>query len=137
MSPKYYENPKASDFIFGIKSEKKKMEFSKKWLIAVIAISCVFTAASYILAWFDKNPVSEISVAVIQTLWGTSGVSFVSYAVQNSVRAFTSTKILGMEIGSNNDPNNIQPEDTNNAMYQQPTVTSEYNYGGQEDYDYR
>lgn len=44
------------------------------------------------LAFFDKNPVSELSIAIVETMWGTSGVSFVGYVVQNSVRAFTASK---------------------------------------------
>lgn len=70
----------------------KKKEFSKIWLGACIVISVMFTALSYILAALDKNPVSELSIAVIETMWGTSGVSFIGYAIQNSVRAFTASK---------------------------------------------
>ena len=69
-----------------------KTEFSKKWLTACIVFSVVFSAASYILAAFDKNPVPELTIALIETMWGTSGVSFVGYAIQNSVRAFTASK---------------------------------------------
>lgn len=68
------------------------MEFSKKWLIACIVISAGFTVTSYILAAFDKNPVETLSVTVIETLWGASGISFVGYALQNSVRAYTSSR---------------------------------------------
>lgn len=74
------------------KRRKKKAEFSKCWLIACIAISIVYTAASYILAAFDKQPLETLSAAVIETLWGASGISFVGYALQNSVRAYTSSK---------------------------------------------
>lgn len=70
----------------------KKAEFSKKWLAACIIFSVGFTAASYILAAFDKNPVENLSATVIETLWGASGISFVGYALQNSVRAYTSSK---------------------------------------------
>lgn len=72
--------------------KRKKREFSKIWLICCIAISTAFTATSYVLSAFDKNPVSELSIAVLETMWGTSGVSFVGYALQNSVRAFTASK---------------------------------------------
>ena len=75
-----------------ILENKKKPQFSKCWLAACIVISLIFTAASYILAAFDKNPVSDLSIAVIDAMWGTSGVSFVGYAVQNCVRAFTESK---------------------------------------------
>ena len=71
---------------------RKKLQFSKCWLAACIVISLIFTAASYVLAAFDKNPVSELSIAVIDAMWGTSGVSFVGYAVQNCVRAYTASK---------------------------------------------
>ena len=74
------------------KHNKTKMEFSKKWLIGCIIISIVYTTFSYILAWFDKNTVETLTVEIIETLWGASGVSFVAYALQNSVRAFTASK---------------------------------------------
>lgn len=69
-----------------------KMEFSKKWLCGCIIISIVYTTFSYILAWFDKNAVETLTVEIIETLWGTSGISFVSYALQNCVRSFTASK---------------------------------------------
>lgn len=71
---------------------RKKREFSKIWLISCIVLSCVYTTASYVLAAFDKNPVAELSQTIIETLWGTSGVSFIGYAVQNCMRAYTSAK---------------------------------------------
>ena len=74
------------------KHNKTKMEFSKKWLLGCIIISIVYTTFSYILAWFDKNTVETLTVEIIETLWGTSGISFVSYALQNCVRSFTASK---------------------------------------------
>ena len=74
------------------KQNKPKMEFSKKWLIGCIIISIVYTTFSYVLAWFDKNTVETLTIEIIETLWGASGVSFVAYALQNSVRAFTASK---------------------------------------------
>ena len=74
------------------KKPSAKMEFSKKWLIGCIIISIVYTTFSYVLAWFDKNAVETLTVEIIETLWGASGVSFVAYALQNSVRAFTASK---------------------------------------------
>ena len=74
------------------KKPSTKMEFSKKWLIGCIIISIVYTTFSYVLAWFDKNAVETLTVEIIETLWGASGVSFVAYALQNSVRAFTASK---------------------------------------------
>ena len=121
-----------SDTSTDFRINKNKMEFSKKWLISVIIISCAFTIASYVLAFFDKNPVSEIAVAIIQTLWGTSGVSFVSYAVQNSVRAYTSTKILGLEL----EEQRIQNEVNNDGCFDNNQNFQSENYGG-DDYDYR
>ena len=74
------------------KRNKKKPQFSKVWLISCIIISLVYTTASYVLAAYDKSALEELSKAIIETLWGTSGVSFVGYVIQNSVRAFTSSK---------------------------------------------
>ncbi len=71
---------------------KKKTEFSKKWLIACIAVSVFYTSLSYILAWFDKNTLETLSAEILNILWGTSGISFVGYALQNSVRAYTASK---------------------------------------------
>ena len=70
----------------------KKRQFSKCWLVACIVVSIIYTTASYVLAAFDKNPVTELSAAIIETLWGASGTSFVGYALQNCVRAYTASK---------------------------------------------
>ena len=64
------------------KKKFRKMEFSKKWLCACVIISIVYTTFSYVLAWFDKNAVETLTVEIIETLWGASGVSFVAYALQ-------------------------------------------------------
>lgn len=64
------------------KKQSAKMEFSKKWLCACVIISIVYTTFSYVLAWFDKNAVETLTVEIIETLWGASGVSFVAYAIQ-------------------------------------------------------
>ena len=74
------------------KKKFRKMEFSKKWLCTCVIISIVYTTFCYILAWSDKNAVETLTVEIIETLWGASGVSFVAYALQNSVRAFTASK---------------------------------------------
>ena len=71
---------------------QKHMEFSKKWLCACVIISMVYTTFSYVLAWFDKNAVETLTVEIIETLWGASGISFIGYTLQNCVRAFTSSK---------------------------------------------
>ena len=71
---------------------KKKVEFSKKWLIGCIIISIVYTTFSYILAWFDKNTVETLTVEIIETLWGASSISFAGYVLQNCVRSFTASK---------------------------------------------
>lgn len=74
------------------KQKKQKMEFSKKWLCACVIISIMYTTFSYVLAWFDKNAVETLTIEIIETLWGASGVSFVAYALQNCVRSFTASK---------------------------------------------
>lgn len=71
---------------------KKKMEFSKKWLIGCIIVSIFYTTLSYVLAFLDKTTVEALSIEILQTLWGTSALSFIFYTGQNSVRAFTSSK---------------------------------------------
>ena len=71
---------------------RNKMEFSKKWLIGCIIVSIVFSLLSYILAFLDKNTAESLSITIIETLWGTSGISFVGYALQNCMRAYTASK---------------------------------------------
>ena len=90
MSAKFMRNP------------KRKTEFSKKWLIACITASIAYTAASYVLATFDKQPLESLSATIVETLWGASGVSFIGYTLQNSARAFAFRK-LGAEQEDNND----------------------------------
>ena len=94
---------------------KKKMEFSKKWLIGCIIISIVYTTFSYILAWFDKNTVETLTVEIIETLWGTSGISFVSYALQNCVRSFTASK-YGIPIDDMKEEESENNDDTRNVL---------------------
>lgn len=74
------------------KKKRKPMEFSKKWLIACMVISFFYTSLSYIFGWFEKNTLENLSVEILQLLWGSSGISFVGYILQNSVRAFTASK---------------------------------------------
>ncbi len=73
--------------------KKTKTEFSKKWLVACITASIAYTAASYVLAAFDKQPLETLSATIVETLWGASGVSFIGYALQNSARAFAFRKL--------------------------------------------
>lgn len=75
-----------------MRKRRTKMEFSKKWLCGCIIVSIVFSLFSYILAWFDKNTVETLSATILDILWGTSGISFVGYTLQNCVRAYTSSK---------------------------------------------
>lgn len=71
---------------------KQKIEFSKKWLISCVVISIFYTSLSYLFAWFDKNTVEALSIQIIETLWGATGISFCGYALQNCCRAYTSSK---------------------------------------------
>lgn len=74
------------------KKKRKPMEFSKKWLIACMVISFFYTSLSYVFGWFEKNTLENLSIEILQLLWGSSGVSFIGYILQNSVRAFTASK---------------------------------------------
>ena len=96
-----------------VKPKKKKLEFAQKWLIGCMVISVVFTSLSYILSWFDKNPVEGLSMTIIQTIWSSTGVSFAGYTILNSVRAVTGSKY---GIPNNTDINNINT--INNSLDQ-------------------
>lgn len=97
------------------KKPNTKMEFSKKWLIGCIIISIVYTTFSYVLAWFDKNAVETLTVEIIETLWGASGVSFVAYALQNCVRSFTASK-YGIPIDDIKEEESENNDDTRNVL---------------------
>lgn len=102
---------KATHYKTKNKKKRKQVEFSKKWLIACIVISLFYTSLSYVLAWFDKNTVEGLSTTIIDTLWGTAGVSFIGYVLQNSIRAYTSSRFgipnteIDNEEGENDDDN--------------------------------
>lgn len=89
------------------KKKHKPMEFSKKWLIACMVISFFYTSLSYVFGWFEKNTLENLSVEILQLLWGSSCVSFIGYILQNSVRAFTASK-FGIPMQDN-------PEDGDNS----------------------
>lgn len=71
---------------------KKKMEFSKKWLLGCALFTVVFITLSYVLAAFDKNPLESLSSEIIRVLGAVDGISFAGYNLQNSVRAYSVDK---------------------------------------------
>lgn len=90
---------------------KKKIEFSKKWLISCVVISIFYTTLSYVFAWFDKNTVEALSIQIIEILWSTSGISFAGYALQNCCRAYTASK-FGIPQENQNNKQNAETEET-------------------------
>lgn len=83
---------KAMHYKMKNKKKHKRMEFSKKWLIACIVISLFYTTLSYVFGWFEKNTLETLSIEILQLLWGSSSIAFIGYVLQNSVRAYTSSK---------------------------------------------
>lgn len=72
--------------------KRKKPQFSKVWLAVCIVISAVCTSASFLLSANGMDPLSDITLELLRTLWGASGTSFLGYAAQNCVRAYTASK---------------------------------------------
>ena len=72
----------------------KKTEFSKIVIICFFVASLVYTALSYILAFCGLNTVEGLSQTIVQTMWGVSGISFICYAGQNGIRAWSKNKWL-------------------------------------------
>lgn len=70
----------------------KKIEFSKLWLICCSSITFLFCALSYIWALIGVDTVSDLSIALVQTLLTVDGISFIGYTIQNSVRAYSADK---------------------------------------------
>lgn len=73
---------------------KKKQEFSKKWLIACMSVTIFFCTLSYVLSFLEKDPVQELSAAIINAMFIVDGTSFLAYALQNSMRAYAQDKYL-------------------------------------------
>lgn len=88
------------------KKKRKRMEFSKKWLIACIVISLFYTTLSYVFGWFEKNTLETLSIEILQLLWGSSSIAFIGYVLQNSVRAFTASK-YGLPQDNNSEDGDI------------------------------
>lgn len=102
------QNRKALRYKAKNKKKKCKTEFSKKWLVACIVISLFYTTLSYVFGWFEKNTLETLSIEILQLLWGSSSIAFVGYVLQNSVRAYTSSKFGipsqdGLEDGDDSD----------------------------------
>lgn len=74
------------------KKPRKKLEFFQKVIIVLVVLSSLTTAASYVLAAFDKQTVETLSTEVFKTLWGGTEVGLGAYALLHSVRAVTSAK---------------------------------------------
>lgn len=75
---------------------KKSPQFSKVWLSISLGISIFYTSLTYFFAWFGKDTVSDVTIAINELLWGNNAVAFIGYVGQNCVRAFTATK-FGIE----------------------------------------
>lgn len=76
-----------------LKNKKRtKQEFSKLMLITLLVVSFFFTLLSYILAWFDKNTVENLSIELLRILWGVDGIGILSYSAQNIGRAWSLNK---------------------------------------------
>ncbi len=75
-----------------LQSKEGKTEFSKCWLFGCIIFTILVTIASFVLSIFDKNPVSELAIAIVQVAWPTSGACFIGYNFQNSARAIAKRK---------------------------------------------
>lgn len=74
------------------KKRRRKPEFSKLWLIAVFSATVAFISASYVLAWFGRNPVEGLSSTIAGALLTTDAISFFGYNLQNIGRAFSRRK---------------------------------------------
>lgn len=73
---------------------KKKLEFSKKMVIAayVVVILCILSSVT--LSFFDKEPLSDITMAVITCFGGfvTSGYFLLSGSRDNSKNKYGITQ---------------------------------------------
>ena len=77
------------------KLKKKKLEFFQKWLIGCSLVTALYITFSYLLAYLDKEPLQELSIAIMNTLLAVDGTSVLGYVTQNCVRAYSANKYLG------------------------------------------
>lgn len=84
---------------------KKKPQFSKVWLCISLGVSIFYTSLTYLFAWFGKETVSDVTIALNELLWGNNAVAFSGYAIQNCVRAFTASK-YGIDTEKKEEKNN-------------------------------
>lgn len=73
---------------------KKKLEFSKKMVIAAYAVVILCILSSVTLSFFDKEPLSDITMAVITCFGGfvTSGYFLLSGSRDNSKNKYGITQ---------------------------------------------
>jgi hypothetical protein len=76
------------------KKRKSKIEFSKKLLIALLAISFFFTLLSYVLAFLDKQTVENLSIEILRIIWVTDGIGLSAYSILNGTRAWSLNKYV-------------------------------------------
>ena len=75
--------------------KKKKLEFFQKWLIGCSLVTASYITFSYLLAYLDKEPLQELSIAIMNTLLAVDGTSVLGYVTQNCVRAYSADEYLG------------------------------------------
>lgn len=89
-------------------------EFSKKIVVFSAFLFLICIAASYVLAWFDKNPVGELSIALSASFTGVVA----SYLVKSYKEKDSRNKYRVDEFGN-----------PNGNYIQNPITESEENYG--------
>lgn len=74
------------------KRKEQKIEFSKKLLVALLAISFFFTLLSYVLAFLGKETVENLSIEILRIIWLTDGIGVSAYSILNGTRAYSLNK---------------------------------------------
>lgn len=98
---------KNTETVIITKKRKKKLEFTQKWLIGCAAVTVIYVSLSYLLSYLEKEPLQELSIAIMNTLMVVDGTSVLGYITQNAVRAYSVDKYLGGKIKDCNDTDDI------------------------------
>ena len=74
---------------------KKKMQFSKKICLFAMILVCVVLTGNFILAWFDKQTLSDLAITVVTTFGGfvTCGYFTLSGARDCSLNKYSCKKM--------------------------------------------
>lgn len=72
--------------------QKKKLEFSQKWLIGWGIVTIFFCLLSFAWSALGFDALESLTISIVQVIGIVDAASFSGYVVQNSIRASSANK---------------------------------------------